>query len=95
MGRFRERSSSSADEVEHALVGPLDILEDQHRWTPLGDALEERAPRGEQLVARARWHRLEGKQGGQAWFDPAPLLLVRQPLDEGLAQTRRGGRWIV
>ncbi|HEX2428779.1 MAG TPA: hypothetical protein VHI53_12680 [Gaiellaceae bacterium] len=38
-------------EVEQALVGPVDVLEDEHEGTLLGEALEEAAPRGERLVA--------------------------------------------
>ena len=50
IGWLRDRSSSSVDEVEHAVVGPLQVLEDHHGRPAFGNAFEERAPRGEELV---------------------------------------------
>ncbi len=41
------------DEVQQALVGPVEILEQQHRRTVVGDVFEECSPRGEQLLALA------------------------------------------
>ena len=42
------------DEVEEAVIGPLEVLEDHDHGHLLGDALEEGAPRREQLAA-LRW----------------------------------------
>ena len=39
------------DEVEQPVVGPVQILEDEHARPALGDGLEEAAPRGERLAA--------------------------------------------
>ena len=39
------------DEVEQAVVGPVQILEDEHERALLGERLEEAAPGGERLVA--------------------------------------------
>ena len=41
------------DEVQEALVGPLDVLEDEHEGSLLGERLEEAPPSGESLLARA------------------------------------------
>jgi hypothetical protein len=41
------------DEVDHPGIGPLEILEDEHRRSRRGDPLEERAPGREQGVAPA------------------------------------------
>ena len=39
------------DEVEQPVVGPVQILEDEHERALLGERLEEAAPGGEGLVA--------------------------------------------
>ena len=39
------------DEVEEPLIGPLEVLEDEHHGRLLGDALEVGPPRREQLAA--------------------------------------------
>ena len=39
------------DEVEQVVVGPVQILEDEHQRPTLGERLEEAAPGGESLVA--------------------------------------------
>jgi hypothetical protein len=38
------------DEVEQALVRPVQVLEDEDEWAPVGEGLEEAAPGGEALV---------------------------------------------
>ena len=42
------------DEVEQAVVGPLDVLEHEHDGVLLGERLEEPPPRDEGLLLRAR-----------------------------------------
>ena len=42
------------EEREHRVVGPVQVLEDEHGRALLGDVLEEPPPRGEQLVALGR-----------------------------------------
>ena len=39
------------DEVEQALVGPVEILEDEDEWPRLGHELEEPAPRRKGFAA--------------------------------------------
>ncbi len=41
------------DEVEQIVVGPVEVFEHEHRRAPLGERLDEAAPGGEALVARA------------------------------------------
>ena len=41
------------DEVEQAVVRPLDVLEDEDERMLLGQRLEEAPPRGERLLLRA------------------------------------------
>jgi hypothetical protein len=38
------------DEVEQALVRPVQVLEDEDERAPVGESLEEAAPGGEALV---------------------------------------------
>ena len=38
------------DEIEDAVVRPLEILEDEHELGVLGEGLEEAPPRGESLA---------------------------------------------
>ena len=83
------------DEIEHALVRPLHVLEDEHRRAAIGDALEECAPHGEELVARPGRHGLERQQPSQPGLDPAPLLFIGDPLGERGLQPLLGHRWFV
>ena len=41
------------DEVEQAVVSPLDVLEDEDERTLLGERLEEPPPRGERFLLQA------------------------------------------
>ena len=51
------------DEVEQARIGEVQVLEDEHDRPAGGEALEERAPRAEQLVGgHARLHAQQGQQ---------------------------------
>ena len=52
-------------EGEHRLVGPVQVLDDEHRGPRGGEALEELAPGGEVLLA-GRLVRLEAEQRPQA-----------------------------
>ena len=64
------------------VVGPLEVLEHEDDGRLLGDALEERPPRGEQLVAVADRALVEAQQLQEARLDPAPLALVGDALLE-------------
>jgi len=50
------------DEVEQPIVGELQILEQKDDRSDLRDALEERSPGGEQLLAAALDGRLDAQQ---------------------------------
>ena len=39
------------DEVQKAVIGPMDVVEDQHQWVAGGEALQEATPGLEQLLA--------------------------------------------
>ena len=68
------------DEVEHAIVGPLEILEGQDGRSALGDALKEGAPRAEELLARLPVGIVDAQQGTQRGLEPAPLLRIGHEL---------------
>ena len=86
------------DEVEQSVVGPLEVLEDEHHDTQLGDPLEEDAPGGEQRFAVGSFvgvARLQTEQLGQARLHPAAFGLVGDPLGERGGQLRPGRRRIL
>ncbi len=61
------------DEVEQALVGPVEVLEDEHERPLVGETLEEPPPRGESLVpaiAAAEVRAGEADQRSQVGDDP-------------------------
>ena len=47
----RDPFDELVDEVEQAVVGPVEVLEDEDEGAPLGQRLEEAAPGGERLAA--------------------------------------------
>ena len=59
------------------------------------EPLEEGPPRGEELVRPPAGARLDAEQGEQRRLDPAPLLLVRDVLGDGLGDPRAGRRLVV
>ncbi len=70
------------EEVEQREIGPVQILDDEHRRIPLGDRLEERAPRGERLCALDARRRLEADERQQALLEPRPLVTVGEHRSE-------------
>ena len=78
------------DEVEQALVGPVDVLEHEHGRALLADPLEEGAPGGEQLLPVERPQLLDAQQAQQLGLDPAALGLVGHVLREGGRDPRPG-----
>src|ERR671922_94050 len=81
------------DEVEQALVGPVEVLDDDYERVELGEALEEPAPGGEALrtpvgacllAVRKPDERLELPQ------DPRGLVMVGNRLLDDGAQLLRG-----
>ena len=87
------------DEVEQLVVGPVQVLEDEHGRPLLGERLDEAAPRGEALVARAR-SALEPDERAQPRLDPrrrprrerARDALVQLALGVGRSGRSRGCR---
>ena len=81
------------DEVEQARIGPLEVLEEEDRQAEVRDALEERPPRREQLLALADSTLFDPEQLKEARLDPASLLRIRNVFsDRGrdpLARRRR------
>ncbi len=78
------------DELEQALVGPVEVLEDEHRRAPVRDPLEQGPPRGGQLFRAARRRALETEQGRQPRLDAGPLLGVGQVLGGHRGELRAG-----
>ncbi len=71
------------DEVEQSRVGEVEVLEDHHHRVPIGQALEERAPCGEELLGVDA--ALEAEQRQQRALDRPALVFV------GDVARRRGG----
>ena len=80
------------DEVEQGVIGPVKILEEQDRRRRVGEALEEDAPRAEQVLLVARAPRLDAEQLGQARLDEPALVGVGDVLLERCPQLRQGRR---
>ena len=73
------------DEVEQIRVGPMEVLEHEHRRAPVRQLLEEAAPGVEALLARVvglRRGRLDADERTQLRLDRAGLPVVsEQPRD--------------
>ena len=84
------------DEVEQALVGPVQVLEDEHERPAVAERLEEAPPGRERLgarVAAALALLCLADQRAQIGHDPAGLLLVADRRDGALelrVDRRRG-----
>jgi hypothetical protein len=76
------------DEVEQALVSPVQVLEDEHERPPLRELLQEEPPRGEGLApavaARLRFA-ADADERAQVAFYPASLTLLRDEVANGPA----------
>ena len=68
------------DEVHQARIGPLQVLEDEDDRRPLGNALEEPSPGGEELVAVELRRLAAPEQGRQARLDPSALGVIADEL---------------
>src|SRR5438874_8115824 len=68
------------DEVEHALVGPVKVLEDEHQRAPLGESLEEAPPGSERVVAALGGRPLEPDERAQVRLEPSGVTLTRERL---------------
>ena len=82
----RHPVDESVDEVEQGIVGPVEVLEDEHDGLPLRQRLEEAPPRGEGLVEarlRGRPRLLDTGQREKVPFDPRRLGLVGNEVANG------------
>ena len=66
------------DEVEHAVVGPLQVLEDEDDDAALRDALEEHAPCGEQRLPVGPLVGVTGLEPEQLQEVAAPSSVARR-----------------
>ena len=80
------------EEVEQAVIGPLEVLDDEGDRAGLGESLEEGPPRGEQLGPAAGRRLADPEQDEDARLDPGALGLVGDVLLEHRARRRRGSR---
>src|SRR6266851_5676322 len=64
------------DEVEQARVGPLHVLEREHRRIRLGEPLEEEPPGGEEILLVASLMLRKPEQLREARLEKAALLGV-------------------
>ena len=82
------------DEVEQVVVGPVQVLEDEHERPTFGQGLEEPSPGGEGFVetlgARIGFPR-EADQRPHVAFDPASALGIGDEVREHLTQLRLRG----
>ena len=69
------------DEVEQALVGPVQVLEHEHEWALLGDRFEEATPGGERLrpmVASERLLALQPDERADMALDPVGFRVLQE-----------------
>ena len=89
--RALDEVDEGVDEVEQPVVGPLEVVEDEHERPPLRERLEEDAPAGEELrvtFAEADVLGHEPDERLEARSDPASLRLAYQLL-HGVRELRR------
>ena len=78
--------STVLDELDQAVVGPVEVFEYEDHGAALGDPLEEGPDGGVQLGAVAGGHRIETEEPGETRLDPAPLLGVGDVFGDGGAE---------
>ena len=69
------------DEVEQALIGEVNVLEDHRHRVGIGQPLEERSPGREQALRVDA--RFEAEQRKQGTLDHGPLVCVGNVLGDG------------
>ena len=74
------------EEVDHAGVGPLQVLDDHDDRQVLGEALEEQAPAGEELFSREHLWGRQAEQLAEAGGDELPVGRIGDPALEPGAQ---------
>jgi hypothetical protein len=83
------------DEVEEPVVGPLEVLEDEHERTLARERPEEVTPRGERsltLVAVGELVGAEPDEGLQMRLDSRGVGLRGDEVMHGAGELRGGGR---
>src|SRR5204862_7581495 len=70
------------------VVGPLQVLEDEHERAPLRERLDEAPPRGEALGLLARLGRREAGERRESALQPLPFGLVERKLVERRGELR-------
>ena len=86
------------DEVEQRVVGPVKVLEHEHRRSARGEPLDEAPPRREGLcpaIAEQRVARLQSHERAQMTKDPAGLVRILDHACHGRGEQRRGGLRLV
>ena len=83
------------DEVEEALVGPMQLLENHDSGPAVTDAFEEGSPRGKQFLARALRRRLETEQGAKCWRQPGTFILIGHEPVERFGKALTTGRGVI
>jgi hypothetical protein len=71
------------------VVGPVEVLEHEHQWPPLGERLEEAPPGGESFFAVIHpGVRLSGEahKRTEVAFDPAGVRRIRQEIGDSLCE---------
>ena len=80
------------DEVEQSSVCPLQVFEDEHDRTVVGEPLEEEPPGGEEALPIVVTAVGEAEQLLQPRLEPAALCGVGHALGEHGGELRRRGR---
>ena len=73
-------------EVDHAGIGPLQVLDDHHDGQVLGQPLEEQPPTGEELFPREDLLGRQTKQLAKAGGDEIPVGGILDPTLEAGAE---------
>ena len=82
------------DEVEHGVVGPVQILEHEHGRSVLCQVLDELPPRCEGFglaVAEQRSACVQADQRAHMALDPAGLVVIAEQQFDGLRELDRRG----
>ena len=69
------------DEIEQAVVGPMQVFENEHEWALVGQRLKEAAPSRERLsavVATEFSARLKANERAQVTFDPLGVRCLQR-----------------
>ena len=85
-GRLRDHSSRYSTKSSSAVVGPVEVLEDEDGGPLLGHPLEEEPPGGEEVLPVGAVALLSPSRWCEPRLDPRPLLGVGDVLRERGAQ---------